>query len=72
MSRLRRPIASSHASPQPIPYDELVSIAIEKGVDRVGWKNDLKKFLDEQVSSRGVGSEGNSMADPTAGHHVFH
>ena len=35
---------------QPLPFDELLGMGTEKGITKVGWKKDLRKYLDEQVS----------------------
>jgi hypothetical protein len=65
-SRLLRYEVSSHRGatcgelqlirfPQPLPFDELIGMGTEKGITKVGWKKDLRKYLDEQVSRASFG-----------------
>jgi hypothetical protein len=35
---------------EPIAFDELVSMALQRGIKGRGWKDELKQFLDARVS----------------------
>lgn len=41
--------ALADALTQPIPFDELVAKCLAKGIRAKGWKDALRKWLDQQV-----------------------